>query len=297
MRVLIVFSIFVLTVFSFAACEGAPAIQTDSPEIIKTAGVSEISPQEALPAVEAAYAQFIDVRTPEEFAEGHANRTRNIPLDTLMANLDKLEKNEPVYLICRSGSRSKKAAQMLVDAGFPQAISIAGGTEAWKAAGLPMGDNAVPPAASRVDEKTRQALIAALEDERRARATYQAALNRFDGARPFVNIIEAERRHESFLVPLFKKYGVAIPKNEFDATKMPVPVSLKGACDAGIAAEKTNIALYDDFLRFVKEADIKQTFELLRSASQDNHLPAFTRCSERGAGGGPGGGRGRGRPF
>lgn len=140
MRVLIVFSIFVFAIFSFAACQSAPTKKTDSPEIVKTAGVSEISPQEARPAVEAAYAQFIDVRTPEEFAGGHANRTRNIPLDTLMANLDKLEKNEPVYLICRTGSRSKKCAQMLVDAGFPQAISITGGTEAWKAAGLPMAE-------------------------------------------------------------------------------------------------------------------------------------------------------------
>jgi rhodanese-related sulfurtransferase len=138
MRVLIVFTIFVLAIVSFVACEGAPTKNIDSPEIVKTSGVSEISPEEARPAVEAAYSQFVDVRTPEEYAAGHANRTRNIPLDTLMANLDKLEKNEPVYLICRSGSRSKKAAQMLVDNGFPQAISIAGGTDAWKAAGLPM---------------------------------------------------------------------------------------------------------------------------------------------------------------
>lgn len=125
-------------IFGLMACQSARTKQTDAPEMARTAGVTEISPQEAAPAVEAAYSQFIDVRTPEEFAGAHANRTRNIPLDTLPKNLDKLEKNEPVYLICRSGSRSKKAAQMLVDAGFSQAISIAGGTEAWKAAGLPM---------------------------------------------------------------------------------------------------------------------------------------------------------------
>ena len=63
---------------------------------------------------------------------------RTSQLDQLLGNLDKLEKNEPVYLICHTGNRSKKAAQMLVDAGFPQAITVAGGTEAWKAAGLPM---------------------------------------------------------------------------------------------------------------------------------------------------------------
>lgn len=123
---------------TLASCRSAPTKTTDSPDIVKENGVTEISPGEARPAVEAAYSQFIDVRTPEEYATGHAYRARNIPLDTLTANLDKLEKNEPVYLICRSGSRSKKAAQILVENGFPQAISIAGGTEAWKSAGLPM---------------------------------------------------------------------------------------------------------------------------------------------------------------
>jgi rhodanese-related sulfurtransferase len=88
--------------------------------------------------VEAAYSQFIDVRTPEEFNAGHAYRAKNIPLDTLAQNLDKLEKNEPVYLICQSGRRSMQAATMLNDAGFPQTINITGGTNAWQAAGLPM---------------------------------------------------------------------------------------------------------------------------------------------------------------
>ena len=120
-----------------AACSRQPQT-TDAPQIVKTEGVTEISPQEARPGTEAAYSQFVDVRTPAEFAAGHAARTRNIPLDELPANLDKLEKAEPVYLICKSGARSKKAAQILVDNGFKQAIGISGGTDAWAAAGLPM---------------------------------------------------------------------------------------------------------------------------------------------------------------
>jgi phage shock protein E len=119
-------------------CSKAPSKSTDSPAIVTAKGVSEITPAEARPAVEAAYSQFIDVRTPEEFAAGHAYRARNIPLDQLSDNLDKLEKNEPVYLICQSGRRSKDAAEILVRAGFSQAISIAGGTNAWREAGLPM---------------------------------------------------------------------------------------------------------------------------------------------------------------
>jgi rhodanese-related sulfurtransferase len=132
--------VFLISVLILAGCQSAPTKKTDSPVVVTTMGVSEISPEAALPAVEAAYSQFVDVRTPEEFAAGHAYRARNIPLDTLMTNLEMIEKNEPVYLICQSGKRSMKAAQMLNEAGYQQTISIKGGTDAWKAAGLPMGN-------------------------------------------------------------------------------------------------------------------------------------------------------------
>lgn len=97
-----------------------------------------MSPVRARPAVEAAYSQFIDVRTPEEYSTGHAYRAKNIPLDTLRDNLDRLDKNEPVYIIDAAGNISMEAAEILVEAGFSQAISISGGTAAWKDAGLPM---------------------------------------------------------------------------------------------------------------------------------------------------------------
>jgi rhodanese-related sulfurtransferase len=129
-----------LAVTVLVGCQSAPTKKSDSPEIVTHKGVSEITPEQARPAIEAAYSQFIDVRTAEEYASGHAYRARNIPLDELMNNLDKLERNEPVYLICKSGRRSKQAAEMLVNAGFPQAISVEGGTDAWREAGLPMAE-------------------------------------------------------------------------------------------------------------------------------------------------------------
>lgn len=121
----------------FAACQSAPSRKTDATIDVK-AGVSEMTPEQARPAIESAYVQFIDVRTPEEYKAGHAERTRNIPLEILDQNLDKLEKNEPVYLICQTGKRSMKAAQMLNEVGFAKTVSIAGGTTAWQEAGLPI---------------------------------------------------------------------------------------------------------------------------------------------------------------
>ncbi|ADG67019.1 Rhodanese domain protein [Planctopirus limnophila DSM 3776] len=84
---------------------------------------------------------IIDVRTPLEFQEVHAEGAVNIPLDELEA--EKLSRfvnpeSKTVYLICRSGGRGKKACEKLLATGPWQPINIEGGTQAWEAAGLPV---------------------------------------------------------------------------------------------------------------------------------------------------------------
>ena len=130
--------ILIAAVLIYTGCQNAPTRTTDSGVTDVATGLREITPAEAQLQVSKAYAQFIDVRTPEEYASGHAARAVNIPLDTIDANLDRLETNEPMYIICESGNRSKKAAEKLKEAGFSNVTSVAGGTAAWKAAGLPM---------------------------------------------------------------------------------------------------------------------------------------------------------------
>lgn len=264
------------------------------------AKVKEVSVEQANTAIQGKNAQFIDVRTPEEFKEGFAQKAVNFPLDSLENDLTKLDKTKPVYVICRTGRRSQTGAEILDKAGFSEVYNVTGGTVAWKAANLPITipttDKPQTVQTSKVDDKTKQALIDSLTDERKAEATYQAIINKFGQVRPFINIIEAEKRHQSMVLPLFEKYGVAVPKNEFDVAKISVPESLVDSCKAGIQAEKENAAMYDKFFEFVKEDDIKQVFTHLRDASIQNHLSAFTRCAE-GRGMGNGQGRGQGRPF
>jgi rhodanese-related sulfurtransferase len=127
-----------IAAFGLTTCRSAPTTAIDSPLVVAKPGVNEITPVDARPGIEAAYSQFVDIRTPEEYAEGHAYRARNIPFESLMSDLSKLEKNEPVYLIDQGGERSREAAEMLVKAGFYQAVSIAGGMTEWEAAGLPV---------------------------------------------------------------------------------------------------------------------------------------------------------------
>jgi len=80
----------------------------------------------------------LDVRTPVEYGEVHVPQARSIPLDELKPDALSLPKDQPVYLLCRSGQRATKAAEKLAGAGFAQPVVVTGGTLAWIDAGLPV---------------------------------------------------------------------------------------------------------------------------------------------------------------
>lgn len=100
-----------------------------------------ISVEEAKPIVEQAYVQFIDVRTSDEYKDGHAPRARNFPLDTLVSRLDALKRDRPVYIICRTDNRSREAAKIMDQYGFKELFVVKGGTDAWLNAGFPIAKN------------------------------------------------------------------------------------------------------------------------------------------------------------
>ncbi len=85
--------------------------------------------------------KLIDVRTPAEYRELHVAFARNVPLDRLdpksLAN-EETDAAEPLYVICRSGSRGRQACEKLAAAGLANVINVDGGTQAWDAAGLPL---------------------------------------------------------------------------------------------------------------------------------------------------------------
>ena len=69
---------------------------------------------------------LLDVRTPQEYAGGHIEGFRNIPVDELRERLDEVEQGKPVYVICQSGLRSYIACRVLVGYGY-EAYNFAGG--------------------------------------------------------------------------------------------------------------------------------------------------------------------------
>jgi rhodanese-related sulfurtransferase len=101
--------------------------------------IKVITPQEVYEAVYDHDAQqLVDVRTPEEFDESHLKNAQNICVteDGFKEKAAKLDKKKPVYVYCRSGKRSAKAAQILKEMGFTEIYDMDGGILNWKAKGM-----------------------------------------------------------------------------------------------------------------------------------------------------------------
>lgn len=81
---------------------------------------------------------ILDVRTPEEFSEGHIAGARLIPVQELENRLAEVPGDRQVYVYCRSGVRSVQASEILAAAGFTRVENIEGGIKAWQAAGFPV---------------------------------------------------------------------------------------------------------------------------------------------------------------
>lgn len=76
----------------------------------------------------------LDVRSENEFIEGHIVNAINIPTSYLAKRIDELEKHKgkALVVVCKSGARSKAACGMLRKAGFEDVVSLAGGILAWQ---------------------------------------------------------------------------------------------------------------------------------------------------------------------
>ena len=95
---------------------------------------------------------LIDVRTPAEYAGIHVPEARLLPLDTLdcaavLAEHNRTKNSAPIYILCHSGVRAKKAAERFAAVGFDDCAVVEGGTQAWAEAGFPVerGERSVLP--------------------------------------------------------------------------------------------------------------------------------------------------------
>jgi rhodanese-related sulfurtransferase len=99
-----------------------------------TSEIQLVSAQEMLDIIEQEDVQLVDVRTPQEYNEGHIVNSQNI--DYSSPNFDEevkqLDKTKPVILYCKSGGRSADCAKKLKEAGFKKIYDLDGGISKWQ---------------------------------------------------------------------------------------------------------------------------------------------------------------------
>jgi rhodanese-related sulfurtransferase len=158
----IIFSLMILviflSVFSVTGCKVAEGI--DKEEILSTeesekdpekevngetsdieeeiSGIISISPAEVYEIITNDEDYIIlDVRTQDEYNEGHLDKALLIPVDELEGRIDELDQNNPIIVYCRSGARSNRAANILIENGFNEVYDM-GGIMGWQEAGFPV---------------------------------------------------------------------------------------------------------------------------------------------------------------
>lgn len=147
---------------------------------------------------------LIDVRQPGEYEKGHIPGATLIPLGELPSRLTELDPSKPTIAYCRSGARSRSAAQVLLEAGFTDAVFMQGGMLAWEGAaagGPPEAGMAYFSGTARPDELI--SLAYALEDGTgRFYEGLLASVTEAQAHKLFSILVAAETHHKKTLVDL-----------------------------------------------------------------------------------------------
>ena len=100
--------------------------------------VKPISPTEAAVRIAQGDLDVVDVREPQEWAEGHLPAARLVPLGELRSDPARALPRDGVIFVCAAGVRSETAARLAAQCGFKEVYNLRGGTRAWTRAGLPL---------------------------------------------------------------------------------------------------------------------------------------------------------------
>ncbi len=140
MRTNKIYTLFFLlfTVSALSSCVTSPAKTTTSNKVNQNEPtIKRVDAKGFKTEVEGKTVQLVDVRTPGEYKQGHINNAENHNVfdKNFMEQMAKYKKDQPVYVYCRSGARSMKAANMLKSKGF-KVVNLDGGFNGWLRSGF-----------------------------------------------------------------------------------------------------------------------------------------------------------------
>jgi rhodanese-related sulfurtransferase len=126
-------------------CGGSASATAAEPETQAEAGagapaVTLLAPDEAQELIADEDVRVLDVRTPEEFAEGHVQGATLIDFyePDFAERIAALDRDATYVVYCRSGNRSGQATVLMAELGFTAVHDVDGGVLAWEASGLPL---------------------------------------------------------------------------------------------------------------------------------------------------------------
>lgn len=126
--------ILLLTLLAFFAFTGISLAQSaDSATVVSVETFEKMSKKKKKTVI-------LDVRTPEEVAEGHLAGAKNIDVqdELFQQNIEQLNKNKTYLLYCRTGKRTAVAGAKMKAAGFKKVYMMDGGITSWKEKGKPV---------------------------------------------------------------------------------------------------------------------------------------------------------------
>ena len=126
--------ILLLTLLAFFAFTGISLAQSaDSATVVSVETFEKMSKKKKKTVI-------LDVRTPQEVAEGHLAGAKNIDVqdELFQQNIEHLDKNKTYLLYCRSGKRTAVAGAKMKAAGFKKVYMLDGGITSWKEKGKPV---------------------------------------------------------------------------------------------------------------------------------------------------------------
>lgn len=136
--------ILALAVLGFTACgqtggeeNTAPATEQQEGSVVMTVGVEQFH---QMMTDEPGF--LLDVRTAQEFEQGHIEGATMIDYTDsgFEENVSKLDKDQTVYVYCRSGGRSARSAAIMKELGFKKVVDLSGGVTAWMDHGMPVAE-------------------------------------------------------------------------------------------------------------------------------------------------------------
>ncbi len=98
----------------------------------------QISPQEVVNLLNQNAAKIIDIRTVQQFKQGHILNSKNTPWLTQDEKAFQVYQNDKLVLVCQQGLQANNLAQKLKQSGFNEVCVLSGGLQAWQSAQLPM---------------------------------------------------------------------------------------------------------------------------------------------------------------